>query len=297
MMWIKRASVALIALITVGYISGVILFSAAWSGTELTANLGTDPTIDGIMEDSWKESVVNSSNHEFSGGRRITLHTQYTENYIYFLIEVKFETTFKTETISLYISSSSKTEDIDFLDKKQITMQNASEKGNESYVAYDLYRNSNGDYVKDIGTLGFEGAAKIGPDPPKYRYYEIKIALNPENETNDDVKLIISSKYAIKVGINNTLVDEERSPALVIQIGPKPGTEKDDSNKFPFNVLVYIRIVIGIVTGILVIYGIALIISNPKISDIEVTSSITKSDIKKNNDEEHEDADEEEAED
>ena len=137
----KRGTITLLLILSFTILSLNLHSSLAWTPTELTSNPnnGDPPIIDGILDDSWN-TIGNYSFHTFPGGRGVTLFVQHVEDSIYFLVEVKFESAFNTETISLYLSNSTnETETDEIFDKKQITLFNSTIQGNESSTYSDCY--------------------------------------------------------------------------------------------------------------------------------------------------------------
>jgi hypothetical protein len=268
-MWrtnIGRKGIPIIVLVFLSFniIASSIGVSKAWTGSDLTSNPGTAPTIDGIKDDSWSDNDVNNSYHEFSGGRRISLFVQHQGNYIYFLIEVKFIPNGNSETISIYLAEN-EADSENFLDKKQITMINSTQKGNESSSSLDLYEKTTGSYVADEND-DFEGAAAIGS---VYRYYEFKIEVNPTN-ASQDATITFSKKHAIKIGLNTTSSDEVITPMLLIQAGPANTISAGyEGGEFQFNDELYIRIVLYISLTIVLTFGLVVIFSRNKIGNLE----------------------------
>ena len=230
-----------------------------WALTEITSNPGIAPSIDGIKEPTWGDEA-NITYYDFEGGRRLTFYVQHVGKFLYFLIELKFRIEQDPhETISLYFASSNKTNDI--MDKKQITLFNATTFGNSSSIARDLYKKSGGNYTLNTKTENFEGAASVA-ESTLYRYYEYKIRMNSTttNKTEDAV-FEIYNNYALKVGINttNNLGEEAISDVLLLQIGPKSVIAPTSPiGIWDFDLKVYILIVLIVVTSIFGIYGIGL---------------------------------------
>ena len=263
----KGISSILLFLLTVSLILTSISQTTAWSDDKITSSPGDEPTIDGIMDEPWDESTINQSYYTFSGDRRITLYVLHHSDTIYFLVEVKFATSQETETISIYLSASSDDSEEDFLDKKQITMENSTQKGNETSTATDLYRVDEDIYTADSEVDGFEGDAGIGD--LNYRYYEFAIKLSPDDETQDNI-FDFTEDYSIKVGINNTLTDEVQTDPIMIQIGPKSIEAEEEIGIFDFDTELYIRIVIGIILGIFGVFGILVLNQVFKLGGIKV---------------------------
>jgi len=273
----KRGTITLLLILSITILSLYIPKSLAWTPSEITSNPnnGDPPVIDGIMDESWN-SIANRSFHTFQGGRGITLYVQHTEDSIYFLVQVKFESSYNTETISLYLSNSTnETETGQIFDRKQITLYNSTMQGNESSTYSDYYLGNEELYLPDSVDEGFEGAAKIGNGTDTNRYYEFKIGLQPSNESIfEDSTIKIFEKISIKIGINNTLIDETISDeAISIQIGPKGISIGDTTpGEYDFNTELYMMIVLISVTTLFGVYGIILLsikIKNQSINTME----------------------------
>ncbi|WP_457556664.1 hypothetical protein [Candidatus Harpocratesius sp.] len=222
-----------------------------WSRPEVTSNPGFEAVIDGVKEESWGFKV-NSSSYVLDG-LQFKVFVQHYNQYIYFLVEARFTTEVQNETVSLFLSQSNQT--ISFLDKKQITIFNASESGNESSTFSDYYLNSDS-YVVDQFDLGFNGAAGIGENG--YRIFEFKILLQPEeNSTTEDVTLNVYKNYAIELGYNNSNSDEVKiSDPLLVQIGPKSSASTEgEIGEYNFDSELFILIVLIIVSVFVLSYG------------------------------------------
>ena len=240
--------------------------------TEITSNVGSEaPEIDGIMEESW--STANLTYGDFGSDIRITLYVQHFNENLYFLIIAKFAAEADEETFSIYLSDSNDTEDI--FDKKQITMQNASESGNESSTATDLFKPEESDeYLADLELEGFLGAAKYhinGTDEEAYyRYYEYEIAMTPSNASaSEDTEIIGFFNYAIRIGYNSSSNEENLSDVILVQVGPKGYAEDKRIGELDIDTKLYINIVLMIVTVIFGSFGIALITSKSKIGNLK----------------------------
>ncbi|MHA1563233.1 MAG: hypothetical protein ACTSPA_14040, partial [Promethearchaeota archaeon] len=178
-------------------------------------------------------------------------------------VEVKFESAFNTETISLYLSNSTnETETDEIFDKKQITLFNSTIQGNESSIYSDYYLGNEELYLPDSFDEGLEGAARIGNETDIHRYYEFKIEYQPSNDSiSEDSSIKIFEKLSIKLGINNTASDETISDeAITIQIGPKGISSIDNEpGVYDFNTELYMMIVLISVSVIFGVYGVILI--------------------------------------
>ena len=260
----KRGTITLLLILSFTILSLNLHSSLAWTPTELTSNPnnGDPPIIDGILDDSWN-TIGNYSFHTFPGGRGVTLFVQHVEDSIYFLVEVKFITSFNTETISLYLSNSTnETETDEIFDKKQITLFNSTIQGNESSIYSDYYLGNDELYLPDSVDEGLEGAARIGNETDTHRYYEFKIEYQPSNDSiYEDSSIKIFEKISIEIGINNTASDETISDeAITIQIGPKGISPIDDEpGVYDFNTELYMMIVLISVSVIFGVYGIILL--------------------------------------
>ncbi len=260
----KRVTITLLLILSFTILSLNLHSSLAWTPTEITSNPnnGDPPIIDGILDESWN-TIGNKSYHSLTGNRGITLYVQHVEDSIYFLVEVKFQTSFNTETISLYLSNSTnETETDEIFDKKQITLFNSTMQGNESATYSDYYLGNDELYLPDSVDEGLEGAARIGNETDIHRYYEFKIEYQPFTEDiNEDSSIKIFEKISIKIGINNTVSDEAISDdAITIQIGPKGIAVGDDTpGVYNFNTELYMMIVLISVSVIFGVYGLILI--------------------------------------
>jgi hypothetical protein len=272
----KRGTITLLIILSFTILSLNLPNSLAWTPTELTSNPNNidSPTIDGILDESWN-TIGNHSFHSFDGGRGITLYVQHVEDSIYILVEVRFKTDYDNETISLYLSNSTnETETDEIFDKKQITLFNSTDQGNESSIYSDYYLGNEELYILDSFDEGLEGAAKIGNGTDIHRYYEFKIQYQPSNDSiSEDSSIKIFEKISIKIGINNTAIDESVSEAISIQIGPKGiSTIDGDPTEYDFDTELYMMIVLISVSVIFGVYGIILIsykAKNPKIKLME----------------------------
>ncbi|QEE14887.1 hypothetical protein DSAG12_00708 [Promethearchaeum syntrophicum] len=260
----KRGTITLLLILSFTILSLNLPNSLAWTPTEITSNsnLENPPVIDGILDESWNTNG-NKSFHTFGdGGRGITLYVQHDLDYIYILVEVKFVTTYNTETISLYLSNSTnETETGEIFDKKQITLFDITNQGNES-TYLDYYLSDEELYIPDSLDEGFEGAAKIGNGTDTHRYYEYKLDYQPLTENlTEDSSIKVFEKLSINIGINNTETDETISnEALSIQIGPKGIDIGDDTiSDYDFDTELYMMIVLISVSVIFGVYGIILI--------------------------------------
>ena len=263
----KRGTITLLLILSFTILSLNLPNSLAWIPTELTSNPNNDepPVIDGIFDESW-DTVGNKSFHSFPGGRGVTLYVQHVEDSIYFLVEVKYESSFNTETISLYLSNSTnETETGQTFDKKQITLFNSTMQGNESSTYSDYYSEIEDIFLTDSIDEGFEGAARIGNGTDTNRYYEFKIEFQPSNESiAEDSSMKIREKISIKLGINNTATDETVSEEITIQIGTKINLIDDGVGEYDFDTELYMMIVLISVSVIFGVYGITLILFRAK---------------------------------
>ncbi len=272
----KRGTITLLIILSFTILSLNLPSSLAWIPTGLTSNPNNDepPVIDGIFDESWN-TIGNKSFHSFPEGRRVTLYVQHAEDSIYFLVEVKFlSTEHNTETISLYLSNSTnETETGQIFDKKQITLFNSTDQGNESSIYSDYYFENEALYLQDSVNEGFEGAAKIGNGTDTNRYYEFKIEFQPSNESIDeDSSMKIREKFSIKIGINNTATEETVSEEIAIQIGVKVDLIDDGIGEYDFNTELYMMVVLISVSVIFGAYGITLIlfrVKNPQNKSME----------------------------
>ena len=244
-----------------------------WSPSTVVSSQGeVEPVIDGLKDEGWSEQ--NSSLYEFDNGRNIILYAQHTSIYLYLFITAQYRNTFAEETFSIYLSNSD--DPTELFDKKQITMFNASDNGNEFSEISDYYLNSSSDpeeYVHDEYGVHFEGVAAFSNSSVDFRNYEFKIPLSPtaENESEDG-SLNLFSSYAIKVGYNSTgIIDESLSKELFIQLGPKSDiVDDDDTGDYNFNEGLYILIVLITVSTVVTAYGGFLFSSKKKGGDISV---------------------------
>jgi hypothetical protein len=247
-----------------------------WSQLTVVSSQGDDePVIDGLMDEGWTEQ--NSSLYEFDNGRDIILYAQHTVDYLYLFITTQYINTFAEETFSIYLSNSDDATEI--FDKKQLTMFNASDSGNEFSEISDYYQNSTAeefvpeDFVIDEYGVHFEGAAAFSNLTVDFRNYEFKIPLSPigENES-EDASLNLFSSYAIKVGYNSTgIIDESISKELIIQLGPIIDIDDDlIEGEWNFNEGLYILIVLITVSTIVVGYGGMVFSSKKKVGDVNV---------------------------
>lgn len=235
-----------------------------WSREEVTSNPGFEATIDGEKEADWG-SNVNFTDYVLDGLQFKVFVQHFGEN-LYFLVEARFITEAQDETVSLYFASTNQTSDIN--DKKQITIFNASQPGNETSNSTDYYLSSD-EYQVDQNDFGFTGAGAIGDNT--YRYYEFEILLEPEeNSSTEDVELNIYNNYAIQLGYNNSKDGtERRSETLLVQIGPKNSAETEgEIGEYDFNIELYIIIVLIIVSVFIIGYGVAVFTSKQKVGII-----------------------------
>lgn len=277
MMSRKRNSITylLVLIISLTSFLSILTFAqgATWSETEITSNVGSALNIDGIMEDSWTNTNINFTHFEFESSEAgsITLYVQHYGDYLYFLIIAKFLAVTE-ETFSIYLSDSNLTEDI--FDKKQITMTNASESGNESSNALDFFKPEDSDeYSIDLEDEGFEGVARYGTNETNldYRYYEYKIKMAPSNESaSEDTEIIGYFNYVIQIGYNSSSGgEEELTDSLLVQVGPKVFAEDVRIGELDIDTKLYINVVLIIVTVIFGSFGIALISSKSKIGNLK----------------------------
>lgn len=227
-----------------------------WSRPEVTSNPGFEPVIDGIKEDSWGPNI-NSSVYVLDG-LQFKLFVQHFEDSIYFLIEARFTTDVQNETVSLLLSQNNQTSE--FLDKKEITIFNASESGNESSTFSDYYLSSD-TYVFDQFEGGFSGAGGIGENG--YRIFEFQILLKPENENSsqEDITWDVYKNYAVELTYNNSNNDEIKiSEPLLVQIGPKSSANPEGViSEYNFNSELFILIVLIVVSVFVIGYGFMLL--------------------------------------
>ncbi len=270
MMSRKSISTSLLLLFSVSIFSSFILIGSAQSGNWnvpeiISNNLGNSPVVDGSMEDLWLDESVNSSHCNL--GYEFNLYAQHNGTFIFFLIETEYTTSQSSETFSIIISSDNSSEN--FYDKKQITMNNADEKGNETSSIKDLYLEDE-EYITNsaINFDSFEGAARYSNSSSATRYYEFQIRLSPENETQD-AKIVGYQNYAIQVELNFTDDAEALvSNTLLVQVGPEPSKGDPTFTERDINVALYILIVMISVSSIYVVYGLVLISSKSKIGEI-----------------------------
>jgi len=247
-------------------VSNVTAQDDTWSREEVTSNPGFAAIIDGEKEDDWS-SNVNFTDYVLNG-LQFKVFVQHFGDYLYFLVEARFTTQTQDETVSLYFASTNQTSDIN--DKKQITIFNASQSGNETSNFTDYYLSSS-EYQIDQNDLGFTGAGAIGES--NFRTYEFKILLEPEeNSSTEDVELNIYNNYAVQLGYNNSDDDTERiSETLLVQIGPKSSAGiEGEIGEFDFNTELYIIIVLIIVSVFTIGYGVAVFTSKQKVGIIYV---------------------------
>ncbi|UYP46447.1 hypothetical protein NEF87_002732 [Candidatus Lokiarchaeum ossiferum] len=271
MMSRKSISISILLLFSVSIISSSILMGSAqsgnWSRTEIISNnLSNSPEINGNIDDSWLAEGINSSVCYLD--LQFKLFVQHDENNLYFLIETDFICTSSSETFSIQISSDNSSEN--FYDKKQITMLNADEKGNETSTSQDLFL-SDGEYVTDSdasSTVSFEGKARYSNTTnPETRYYEFKVKSNSTNSSQDAI-IVGRGTYAIKVGLNFTNEVIYESDPLLIQIGRESSATDDTVIEVDINVEKYIIIVMISVSSIFVVYGLVLMSSKSKVGEI-----------------------------
>ena len=231
-----------------------------WSRPEVTSNPGFEPVIDGVKEESWGPSV-NSSVYLLDG-LQFKVFVQHYEQSIYFLVEARFTTKVQNETVSLLLSENNQT--VELLDKKEITIFNASEAGNESSIFTDYYLSSD-NYIPDQFEAGFTGAGAIGESG--YRIYEFQILLEPdENSSTEDITWNVYKNYAVELVYNNSNSDEIKiSDPLLVQIGPKSSTNTEGViSEYKFNSELYILIVLIIISVFVIGYGFMLLSTKKK---------------------------------
>lgn len=245
--------------------------AVAWTeGQTVTANTGTAPIIDGVKDNIWESTSINVSNYDFSSDRNIALYIQYAQKSLYILIEVKFSTTnVQNETISLRFANSSVATNANYTDKKQITVIGANlQDGTDTSIMSDYYKdNTTTSYVKDLASDGFYGKAKVSNESKTkgYRYYEFQMNFTVSNST-EDLPLAVSSKYALQVGYNTTDANEELSKTMIIQMGPIILSEDDSvTGEFKWDTKLFIQIVLYIVLGFYIVFGITILMSKKSI--------------------------------
>ena len=270
-MWHKRSSYVILSLIMMGTILASINSAVAWTeGQIITSSTGTAPTIDGVKDSTWESTSINVSNYDFSSDRGIALYIQHAEKSLYILIEVKFQTTtVQNESISLYFANSSVALNANYTDKKQLTIFGANKQDNsDTSMQFDYYKdNTTNTFVQDFESNGFTGKAKVSNETKTkgYRYYEFQMNFTVSNSTAD-LPLTVSNKYALQVGYNTTETNEELSKTLIIQLGPIIQTEDDSvSGEFKWDTKLFIQIVLYIVLGFYLIFGVIILMSKKSI--------------------------------
>ncbi len=266
MMLRKRFSLICLTVLFISLLSGLSFIFAqegSWTKETLVTYTGDTPEIDGLVDQSWIDS--NSTSYTYTDGSIINLRAQHSSQYLYIIIVAEFINTANSETISLYLSNSDSPNDI--MDKKQITMNNATNVGNETYSLSDYY-SSDENFVSDVGGQGFEGAATFDNETNSdFRAYEFAILLNPESSV-EDAKMAVFSTYAVQIGYTSSNQAEERSSELLLQLGPEVDAEDDDQiNAKNFDADVYILIVMIVVSVVFVGYGGVVFASKKKVGD------------------------------
>jgi len=263
-MWHKRYSVVFLMLFASSILLSSISSGHAWSKPEMIVPGSTSaPQIDGIKDDLWAGTTVNVTYHTFpTRNSPISLSATTNGGYVYILIETNFISNQQNETISLYLGSTNQTTDNDtvFFDKKMITFFNATQFGNESSAAVDFYRTDAGNYSADEVVDAFKGAAKFANEARNPRIYEFAIPLTALNASYD-ITWIMGKNYALKVGINNSLTDEEISVPILLQLGPRLGfTEGGVAGEYKFDTVLYLKIVMVVIAVIYGIVGVVIVV-------------------------------------
>ena len=295
-MWRQRYSLLILSLIALGFLAANTAYVAGWSKTEMTVSAGsTAPTVDGVKESLWTDLTVNITYHTFTtSSRQISLSALTFGGSLYVLIEANFVTSQQNESISIFLSSTNQTaNETAFLDKKMITMFNATQYGNESSIAIDYYRVGVGNYSIDKDSAIFTGKAKMGSPTRNPRVYEFQIPLNPAN-LSYDVAWTMSKNYAIKVGINNTLNDIEISDAFLLQLGQRLTLTEKKFGEFDIDPQVFLNVVLIIIDVIYGIVGVVIFVSRSNVESIgeEPTSTVSTDSEKKSEKDDTEKGDE-----
>lgn len=268
----KRSSIAFLIFFSIFlslFLQSVSAQDDTWNPAEVTSNPGFEATIDGVKDPSWEQD--GNVTWYVLDGLQFKLFVQHYDNSLYFLIEARFTTGVSEETVSLYLASTNRTVDIN--DKKQITIYNASQSGNETSAYWDLYKGEDNDYLVDQEDSGFVGAAGIGES--NFRIYEYQISLDPVgNSSTEDVNLDVYKNYAVQLGYNTSNSPTEKlSEVLLVQIGPKSSASTEgEIGEFNFNSELYIVIVLLIISVFVVSYGIMVFTVKQKVGlvlDIE----------------------------
>ncbi len=253
----KYLSTSILIAIFISTMAMNVVTVRGWtSSQELTSNTATYvPVVDGVKNNTvWLDERVNWTSHNLEPPQ-FNFYVQHTSDSLYVLIELKgFIATSSEEICSIYISSSNQTEDDDFIDKKQITLYNATEKGNETSEFKDLYLDD-ADYVEDEGDSKSFGAAKYGAEQD--RIFEFNISRVAENATQN-TNLTTSFNYAFKVGFTSG-GNEKVTPPLLIQVGPKIGEDEEEIGEYNVNWVIFNKVVHWIVLVIMGIFGLMII--------------------------------------
>ncbi len=266
-MQLKNRHIKIFSLLVIGLMLINISIVSGWNDSEMiTSHLGDEaPTIDGVKEDLWTSDNVNITYNTFSG-RQITLSVQHYGSGLFILIELKnYETSQQNETFSIYMAPSNQTDDSEFTDKKQLTMLNASQKGNETSEFTDLHKKGSS-YVEDTEPQRSYGVAKYSTG--FNRNYEFNISRFASNGTENN-NITVGNNYAFKVGYKSGNNAEEVSVPLIIQVGPRVTSTDEDFGEWELNWTTFSQIVHWVVLGIVGLFGLLILKNFGKVQKIQ----------------------------
>jgi hypothetical protein len=266
--------------------------AVSWADNQkLNVNYGaTVPVIDGVKDPSWesRDENVNVTDYDFSGNRSIRLYTKHSDWAVYFLVEVKFESTnFQYETMSIYISNFTAPSAQNFTDKKQITISGANKKdGSDTYTSLDLHNTNHTTWTLDATSSSFKGAGKVQTNGSNigWRFYEYQ--MNFSAPVAENVPFILGNSYAIKFGLNNSndpLTEVVSTPLNVTLIMKNLGGSTV-AGEYKFDPKIFIQVVMIIIACFVGLFGVLVLVSKRNINLVK-TKAVEKEVIKEEEEE------------
>jgi hypothetical protein len=259
----KSVPILILVLFSLNLVITNSIYINCWvDGDSITTTTTSEPIIDGIKDDIWEDG--NSTSYQLDSLVDLSLTVSANGTNIYLLVEIlNFELINEedrdTEWVSLYLSRNISEGEESYVDKKQIVMQNANDKGNEVSEYNDLHEKPNEEdvYIGDFGKseANTTGVARYGSGVN--RIYEFKIGLKAKNITQN-VNFTNGINVYLKIGHQyDPEGDESLTDPIILRIRIDT-KEKEDENE---NTKIIIAHVVAII--IMGVFGVALIRSKP----------------------------------